>query len=165
MKTLILICILLIPLRLNAQKWTSEEKAIVKVHKAEGEAFAAFDKDRLFNLHVQDKTAARLAGINNLIQGWDEIKLLLEGYMERNKANPIKNPKNLKENILIKVTGNSAWLVCDNIWKWEEFEGEELESLGFENKQIAFFEKIDGKWKFSFNAFIAKPEPEKENEN
>ena len=159
MKTLLSLYLILVSsIGLYAQKWSPEEKAVIKVLKEEGDTFAKHNWDALSALHVRDETAVRMAGVENVIQGWDNIQSLLQGYIDRNRTNPVKNPVNLKENIVIKVTGNTAWLVCDNIWKWEEFEGEDLESLGFDNKQIAFFEKVDGKWKFSFNAFIAKPE-------
>ena len=65
-----------------------------------------------------------------------------------------RNPRNIKENVIVKVPGNTAWLICDNIWKYE-FNNKPIE---WNNVQIAFFEKMDGKWKYSFNAFVpARP--------
>ena len=61
-----------------------------------------------------------------------------------------QNPRNKKENLIIKVNGNSAWAVMDNIWLWEE----DGETKNQSNYQISFLEKIDGQWKFSFNAFV-----------
>jgi len=56
---------------------------------------------------------------------------------------------------------HTAWVICDNIWKWEA-KGEPQTN---QNIQISFLEKIDGEWKFSFNAFVAAPEPETEDED
>jgi len=63
------------------------------------------------------------------------------------------NPKNLKENIIINIVGNSAWVLCDNIWEYEYNSVSEKNT----NLQIAFLEKVDGAWKFSFNAFVQRP--------
>ena len=57
----------------------------------------------------------------------------------------------LKRILFLKLMRNTAWLICDNIWKWEE-NGESKEQG---NYQISFLEKINGKWKFSFNAFVS----------
>ena len=62
--------------------------------------------------------------------------------------------------MILKVTDGSAWLICDNIWKWN-YEGE---PGGMDNIQISFMEKIDGEWKFSFTAYITKPEIEEKVE-
>jgi hypothetical protein len=52
----------------------------------------------------------------NLYKGWDEIKNLYENYIKVNSTDSSwKNPRNYKENVMMKVAGNSAWLVCDNI--------------------------------------------------
>jgi hypothetical protein len=66
-----------------------------------------------------------------------------------------QNPRNLKENLKIKVTENSAWVFCDNIW---EFEYNNITQKQV-NTQITFFEKTNGEWKISFNAFIQNPVP------
>ena len=69
-----------------------------------------------------------------------------------------ENSRNLKENVILKVVDDCAWVTCDNIWKWD-YEGE---PGGFENLQITFLEKVEGEWKISFSAFIVKPQPEEE---
>ena len=135
----------------NAQTNNEKEKeAIKKVLLDEAKFFAANDAENLLSLHVQDSTDARLAG-TNLYVGWDNIKALLNRYIDRNKKNTtFQNPRNKKENLIIKVNGNSAWAVMDNIWLWEE----DGETKNQSNYQISFLEKIDGQWKFSFNAFV-----------
>jgi hypothetical protein len=131
-----------------------EKAAIIEVLNAEGNLFAANDLEGVFALHVQDEMATRLDGYR-IYKGWDEIKSLYESYIAGNTQDTTwKNPRNIKENIILKVTGNTAWLICDNIWKYE-FNNKPIE---WNNVQIAFFEKADGKWKYSFNAFVpARP--------
>ena len=129
-----------------------EKEAIIKVLYEEGERFNAFDLEGITALHITDESATRYNG--EVYSGWDDIESLYKGYIARNKVIGDNNSRNEKDNILIKVTGNNAWVICDNIWKWEE-NGEENSNL---NKQIAFLEKINGKWKFAFNAFVAIPE-------
>jgi len=116
----------------------------------EGRIYAAGDIQGLSIIHVRSEMDARLAG-TTLYKGWSEIEKLLSDYIENNKKNTsVTNPRNLKEKIVLKVTGNTEWLTCDNIWKWEE-NNEQKESS---NRQISFFEKINGEWKISFNAFV-----------
>ena len=127
-----------------------EKATIIKVLNDEGRIFAAGDMQGLSAIHVRSEMDARLAG-TTLYKGWSEIEKLLSDNIENNKKNTsMTNPRNLKENIVLKVTGNTAWLTCDNIWKWEE----NNEQKDFSNRQISFFEKINGEWKFSFNAFV-----------
>jgi len=133
-----------------------EKAAIIEVLNAEGSTFIANDLEGIFALHVQDELSTRFDDYK-IYKGWNEIKSLYESYIERNTGDTTwANPRNIKENIILKVTGNTAWLICDNIWKFE-FNNEPQE---FSNVQIAFFEKLDGAWKISFNAFVQKPPAE-----
>jgi ketosteroid isomerase-like protein len=129
-----------------------EKAAIIKVLNEEGSTFAANDLEGVCALHVQDETATRYDGYK-IYKGWDQIKSLYESYISLNSQDTSwQNPKNIKENIIIKVTGNTAWLICDNIWKYE-FNNQPQQ---WGNIQIAFFEKQNGEWKISFNAFVPK---------
>lgn len=129
-----------------------EKAAVIAVLNAEGSTFAANDLEGLFALHIQDSTATRMDGYR-IHKGWGEIKSLYESYVAGNTGDTSwTNPRNIKENIICKVTGNTAWLICDNIWKYEYND----KPVEWSNVQIAFFEKVDGKWKFSFNAFVPK---------
>ncbi len=56
--------------------------------------------------------------------------------------------------MVIKVTGNTAWLTCDNIWEWT-IDGNKG---GYSNIQVTFLEKIKGEWKISFAAYYSKPQ-------
>jgi|GEM_PF-1874790 len=136
-----------------------EKEAIMSVIQEEGDAAAEMDMERLFAVHVQDSLDTRLSlGKNNytIYAGWHEIKHLFDGWTEMDRT-AFENPKNLKENVILKVIDDCAWLICDNIWKWnyEDLPDERV------NIQITFLEKIENEWKISFTAFIAKPEPEK----
>lgn len=137
-----------------------EKEAILNVLNEEGNAFAAKDMERVFATHVQDSLATRLEQTYNsyqIFKGWNEIKKMYEGYNASMMEDTVTaNFRNLKENVIMKVTGTSAWVICDNIWKYEA-NGKPYESS---NTQIAFFEKDNIGWKFAFNAFISKPEAE-----
>ena len=137
-----------------------EKEAIIKVLYEEGEALVASDMDSFFAHFVQDESDTRLAG-TKIYSGWKEIEPLLTSYLEWYEKDTItENTRNEKENIRLKVTGNNAWVICDNIWKWEA----NGEPKGFQNIQISFLEKIDGDWKFSFNAFVEGPEEDDDGE-
>lgn len=134
-----------------------DKEAILKVLQEEGDAFSANDLNRVFATHIQDSTATRLElapDSYKIYGGWNEIENLYKEYSKVNLADSNwRNPKNLKGNIIIKVVGNSAWVLCDNTWKFE-FNKVEQE---YTNMQIAFLEKINGEWKISFDGFVPKP--------
>jgi len=132
-----------------------EKEAVLKVLQEEGDEFAAFNKERVYEIHIQDETAIRVAE-STVLTGWDEIKALYENYFSYWQADTITNLRNLKENVVAKVNGNSAWVVCDNIWKWEA----NGQPGGIQNKQIAVLDKQDGKWKIALNAFVEQKQPE-----
>ncbi len=139
-----------------------EKEAIMTVIQEEGDAAAAMDMERLFAVHVQDSLDTRLQlGENNytIYAGWDEIKYLFESWTEMDRTR-FEDPKNLKENVILKVIDDCAWLICDNHWSWKN----EGEPGVRDNIQITFLEKIEGEWKISFTAFVMKPELEKEVE-
>ncbi len=131
---------------------TKEKEAVLKVVQEEGDAYAVFDLNRIYAIHIQDETATRLAD-STIYKGWDKIKALYNSYVEGNKMETdFKNPRNIKENAVVKVTGsgNGAWVICDNIWKYD-YKGE---PSSMHNIQITFLEKVNDKWKISFNAFV-----------
>jgi len=130
------------------------KKAIINTLYEEGKRFTAYDMDGISALHITDESATRYDG-SKVYYGWDNIEPLYQFYIERNKGFNDENVRNEKENTITKVTGDNAWVICDNIWKWE-IEGETHSAKNF---QIAFLEKSDGEWKFAFNAFVADPDP------
>ena len=141
-----------------------EKEAVLKVLQEEGDAFAANNLNRISAIHIQDSTLTRLEqGVNSLTiyKGWTDIKKLYENYIKVNSTEPSwVNPKNIKDNVIIKVTGNAAWVLCDNIWEFE-YNNVQMKQT---NVQITFLEKIDGAWKISFEAFVQKPDSAPEPE-
>jgi len=137
-----------------------EKEDVLKVIQEEGDAFAANDLSRLSALYIQDSTQTRLTS-STIYKGWSELKKLYEDYIKFNSTDSSwVNPKNIKENVIIKVAGNSAWVVCDNIWEFEYNNIPQKQT----NMQVAFLEKIDGEWKISFDAFIPKLVSDQESE-
>lgn len=132
-----------------------EKEAILAVIHEEAAAMVAKDMDRVSALHTQDSLETRLElgvyGFNAYI-GWDLIEPLLGDFAA---GHQVENPVNKKENVILKVTGNSAWLTCDNIWEWTVAG----EPGGYNNVQITFLEKVEGDWKISFSAYYTKPIP------
>jgi len=132
-----------------------EKEAILGVLDQQSAAFLSGNLEEAYAAHTQDEMETRLEMgpySYNTFRGWDEIKALIEdaapGYMHPGAVNT-------RENVIIKVMGDCAWLTCDNIWKWELDEGTE----GFANIQVVFFEKIEGDWKISFASFYNKAAP------
>ena len=141
-----------------------EKEAIMAVLQERGDAMIENDMERLFAIHVQDSLDTRLdypLDENNytIYAGWDEIKSLFESWAEMDRTG-FEDAKNWKENVILKVIDDCAWLICDNHWSFKS----EGEPGVRDNIQITFLEKIEGEWKISFTAFIQKPEPEKEVE-
>ncbi len=143
------------------QNIEKEKEAILAVFQKEADAAVANDNESIFALHVKDSLESRLElGIYgyNTYKGWDEVQTLLGGFVKGDQQ--IADPVNFKENVILKVTGKSAWLTCDNIWQWT-VDGHQG---GYNNIQISFLEKIKGEWKISFSAYYTKPEHFKEIE-
>ena len=142
-------------LSVNVEK---EKEAIMTLLKAEGDAALARDMELVSDIYVHDELTTRLEmgqyGYNRY-EGWEEVEGLIGDFLEGEGSLGGDNPLNRKENVLIKVMGNTAWLTCDNIWEWT-IEGEKG---GYNNIQVLFFEKIKGDWKISFTAYYTKPQP------
>jgi len=135
-----------------------EKEAILAVLEEEGSAMLAKDTERVFALHVRDDLETRLElgeyGFNTY-KGWDEVSVLLGDALGGDGALMAANAVNRKENMILKVTGNTAWLTCDNIWEFNN----NGEKGGYSNIQVTFLEKIGGDWKISFAAYYSKPQP------
>lgn len=87
--------------------------------------------------------------------GWAEIAEYLD-WIKENAERDLSKVNVSKENPFIKITGKTAWALCDNIWEgeWEE------EKVYMTNLQITFLEKVKGEWKISFVTWLPKPEGE-----
>ena len=133
-----------------------EKEAILAVLEEEGAALLAKDKDRLFALHVQDELETRLElgeyGYNAFI-GWDEVGGLLGDAISGQGLLIGEDAVNKIDKIIIKVTGNTAWITYDNTWEWTVEGNKE----GYSNIRVTFLEKIKGEWKISFAAYYSKP--------
>jgi ketosteroid isomerase-like protein len=149
--------LMMIPFFISCQQSVNleqQKEAILAVLDTEGQAFAAKDKERLYGLFVQDALNTRLDYISReyqLMEGFEAIKSLYEQYWGNWTTEG--NPRNLKENAIIRVSGNNAWVLCDNIWEWDTEAG----TMRNANTQTTFLEKIKGAWKISFMSFMAKP--------
>ncbi len=130
-----------------------EKEAILAVLLEESAAYTAGDKERVFAVHMKDDLETRLElGVHgyNAYIGWDEIKTLLGDATDAWQGD---HAVNTKEDVIMKVTGKSAWIACNNVWK-STFEGEDS---SFSNVQIVFLEKVKGEWKISFSTYYSKP--------
>ncbi len=136
-----------------------EKEAIMKVVQTESENARDGNYEGLISCYIQDEFNTRLnmeSGNFSIIKGWDKLLPYFELFKSSMEGSGYSGVTISKENAIVKVIGNTAWLICDNIWKGT-YEGKEVKSDGI---QITFLEKADGKWKISFAAWIDKPEPE-----
>ncbi|MBE0679432.1 MAG: nuclear transport factor 2 family protein [Bacteroidales bacterium] len=134
-----------------------EKEAIMAVIQAESETARDGDVDGLISCYIQDEYNTRLilqSDTGYIITGWEKLAQLFVMF-KSNAELDYSNISVSKENAVIKVMGNTAWVICDNIWKGIYNQNE----INSETYQITFLEKVDGEWKFSFVAWIAKPEP------
>jgi hypothetical protein len=135
---------------------SADEAAIVSLLEEESRLAVAGDLDGLLALYVQDDRNARLSvtrTVSAMITGWEAVRehqenLLASAWMDW----PDKEFS--KENVWVKVHGDDAWAVCDNVWRWRE--GEQRKQ--FQNIQITICEKHGGRWKIAFQAFVRDPE-------
>jgi hypothetical protein len=133
-----------------------EKAAIMEVLKEEAAATVSGDFERYQATHLQDDLETRVEmGIYNynIYKGWDEVGKVMNDYIH---GNSISNAVNRKENVRIKVNGNSAWLLCDNIWETDAPEKHILVN----NLQTVFLEKVNGVWKISFASYYSKGNPD-----
>lgn len=133
-----------------------EKEAIMALLKAESDAVLNGDMEFVNKNYVHDELTTRLEmgqyGYNRY-EGWQSVEKLIGDFLEGEGGLGGDNAVNRKENVLLKITGNTAWLTCDNIWEWSN----DGETEGYNNIQIVFFEKLDGDWKISFSAYYTKP--------
>lgn len=139
----------------------AEKEAIMAVIQAESESARDGDYEKLISLYIQDDLQTRLnlgSESYSIQSGWDELGPMFDRYKDPEVDR--SGVKISKENPIIKVTGNTAWIICDNIWEGEV----EGEKRYWESLQVTFLEKVEGEWKFSFAAWLRKPEPPAEVE-
>jgi hypothetical protein len=157
---LFLIVLLAIVSFKNKPDDNSEVEAILKVIEMEGIAHATHNLEGLQEAYIHDSQTVRAHTRKknySILEGWDQVNSLFEGWMNMDMSK-YKNIEHSKENVIIKVLDNSAWLICDNNWKFE-VDGEQVEDSEI---QITFLEKTDNEWKISLNAIVTKPGPKRE---
>lgn len=138
------------------QEMTADEQAVIILLDEESRLAIEGDIDSLLELYVQDEKNARLSVTNRvsaMITGWDAVRDHQENLLESDWME-WQDKQFRKENIWIKVNGDNAWAVCDNIWWWRE--GEQRKK--FQNIQITICEKDGGRWRIAFQAFVRDPE-------
>ena len=150
---LFLIVPMAIFLTISCQPDTEAEKeAVMNILRQEADALIAGDFDSFKELHLQDELESRIEmGIYgyNVFKGWDKVSELIKDFL----STPHKeNYKNKKENCIIKVSRNSAWVTCDNIW----YSNSNPDEILYNNLQIVFLEKVKGDWKISLSAYYSK---------
>jgi hypothetical protein len=137
-----------------------EVEAILSVIQAEGNAHATHDLEGLQNSYIHDSQTVRVhtrKSNYSVLEGWEQVNALFEKWMDMDMSK-YSNIKHTKDNVVIKVLENSAWLICDNIWDFE-VNGNPVENSEI---QITFLEKVDDEWKISFNSIVTKPGPKRE---
>lgn len=134
----------------------TDERAVMALLQGESRLAVAGEIDSLLSLYVQDDKNARLTVTKSasvMITGWDAIRehqtsLLESSWMDW------QDKQFSKDNVWIKVNGDNAWAVCDNVWQWRE--GEQHKQ--FQNIQITICERQQGRWRIAFQAFVRDPE-------
>jgi hypothetical protein len=128
-----------------------EEEAVMSVLQAESDALLAGDFESFEVLHTQSALETRIEmGIYgySVYKGWDRVSGLIRDFLEGER---MENVENKKENCIVHVNGNSAWVTCDNVWY-----NSSSNEIYYNNLQIAFLEKRSAAWKISFSAYYTK---------
>jgi hypothetical protein len=117
-----------------------EKEAIKAVIEEESASYYASNFERWSATHLQDSTAIRISASKSgtgFSSGWETISSNMKQTI-LNKRELVKEVKNFHR---IKIYGESAWAVYDNVYL-----NNKGESTG---KQLVtnFFEKHDGTWK------------------
>ncbi|MEJ2719627.1 MAG: nuclear transport factor 2 family protein [bacterium] len=133
-----------------------DERAVRALLDDEARLAVAGNIDSLLLLYVQDDKNARLSvtkSVSAMITGWDAIRRHQENLLKSEWMN-WEEKRFKKENVWVKVNGDNAWAVCDNVWQWRE--GGQRKR--FQNIQITICEKHEGRWRIAFQAFVRDPE-------
>jgi len=147
----------------NKSDIEKEKEAIMAVIQEEGNAHAEHDLEGLQQAYINDSHTVRVHTRKknySILEGWDQVNTLFEGWMKMDMSK-YQNIVHSKDNVILKVLENSAWVICDNVWKFE-VEGAPVEDSEI---QITFLEKINEEWKISFNAIVTKPGPNREKKS
>jgi ketosteroid isomerase-like protein len=128
-----------------------EKEAVKSVIQQEVDAFIAKDMNKLAGLYVQDELNTRLQETCSLehpiYSGWKNVNSFLDTLMKQTGPG-YTNMKNSKEDFIIKIKGDCAWVINKDKWSWED-SGKPFEGYGI---QTTYMEKINGSWKISMMA-------------
>ena len=144
----IVLVVFLMTTGITAQEKNSEKEAIKKVISEATEAYRAKNFNKIATAYVHDnsliKTTASLQG-HSEVYGWKEVSENYKNFF-KNNPDPVTG-KYEKVNFKIKVYGESAWSIHDEVFTDPE---------GMTSKQVIthFLEKHDGQWKIVYMANI-----------
>jgi ketosteroid isomerase-like protein len=100
--------------KVDIEKETEAIKALIN---NETQAFLRNDTAKLLSYYIQDDYQTRLSvscDTVRLYKGWKE----LSAYFKNVNLAGISNPKNTKDFIQIKVTGDAAWAIYKDNWEY-----------------------------------------------
>jgi len=141
-----------------------EKAAIQDVIRQEVNAFITKDMDKFVSFYVQDESNTRLQQSCSveypIITGWINVKSFLEPMMNR-FGTEVTNVKNSKEDFIIKVKGDCAWVVNKDVWSYED-NGKPVQGTAI---QTTFMEKIDGNWKISLLSHFSRGQSSDESKD
>jgi hypothetical protein len=120
-----------------------EKDAVMAVAEEETAAYYANDFERWSTMHIQDSTLITITTSKsgfNVRTGWESYSSNMKPGFEGGKGinREVKTP------IIVKIYGESAWVVIDNRTFSEE--GKLVNEIIVTN----FLEKHDGKWKIAY---------------
>ncbi|RPI43224.1 MAG: hypothetical protein EHM46_04295 [Bacteroidetes bacterium] len=133
--------------------YEKERQAIIDVINQETDAYLKRDFEAVYATHVHDTTNIRLtAGTDNYVflEGWEEVKRHLSSDETEDDLSPELYISVEKSNYRIKICEESAFVVCDQIWR-SAFENDTTE---IKSIQVRFLEKVEDEWKISFVSWI-----------
>jgi len=142
--------------------YEKDKEAIMAVIQAEGDAFVAEEKERLYDLFIQDDLNVRLGfggKSYTITKGWDDVKSIYDEYYANSMEGLVS--RNSKDNSIVRISKNTAWVICDNIWDWEYQDREGRWS----NVEVVFLEKMNSEWKISFMSFLPAPGTQLDKDN
>ncbi|MEZ5012146.1 MAG: hypothetical protein R2744_11440 [Bacteroidales bacterium] len=130
------------------------------VIQSESELARDGNVEGLKSLYQQDGLNTRIninANSYSILTGWDKVGANFDKYAA-NAGTDLNSATITKENPIIKVNEESAWVLCDNTWEGV-YQGE---NFVMNNLQLTFLEKVEGEWKISLVAWLDKQETPEE---
>jgi hypothetical protein len=99
--------------------------------------------NKLSGLFIKDELNTRLQETcsveHPIYKGWDNVESFLETLMKSDDP-ASTNIKNSKEDFIVKIKGDCAWVVNKDVWSWEA-NGKPVTGYGI---QTTFVAKVSG---------------------